>query len=284
VTTTRDAIDHCHSIVRTHDKDRYLASLFASDEKRPHLWAVYAFNHEIARIRELVREPALGEMRLQWWSEAVDGIFAGSTIDHPVVRLLAEAIEREALPKRAFANLIEARRFDLYDDAMPSLADLEGYLGETSSALIQLACLVLAGPASVKTASAAGYAGVAYGLTGLLRALPLHRARGQCYVPKDLLEREGLTPAHVIAGKPEPALLRVLQQLTSIAGKRLAEARSLREEIPAAALPAFLPAAFIDGYLAQISRHGLDVLFKVVDVPQWRRQLRLWRMARRGEF
>lgn len=282
--TTATPIEHCHSIVRRHDKDRYLASLFAPDEKRPHMWALYAFNHEIARIRELVSGPAPGEVRLEWWSELIDGLYAGSTIDHPLVKPLAAAIEHGALPKAAFVNLMAARRFDLYDDPMPSLTDLEGYLGETSSSLIQLASLILAGASSAKAASAAGYAGVAYGLTGLLRALPLHRARGQCYVPKDLLEREGLTPAHVMAAGREPTLLRVLQTLSSIAGKRLAEARKLRDEIPAAALPAFLPAAVIDGYLAQISRLGLDALLKVAEVPQWRRQLRIWRMARKGEF
>jgi 15-cis-phytoene synthase len=279
-----DAIDYCHSIVRSHDKDRYLASLFAPDEKRPQLWALYAFNYEIARIRELVSEPASGEVRLQWWLEAVNGLFAGSIVDHPVAQRLAVAIEHGVLPKAAFVNLIEARRFDLYDDPMPSLADLEGYLGETSSSIVQLASLILAGPASAKAASAAGYAGVAYGLTGLVRALPLHRARGQCYVPNDLLEREGLTPAHLIGGKREPAMLRVMQQLTSIAEKRLAEARALRGDIPAHALAAFLPAALVDAYLATISRAGLDALSEVAQVAQWRRQLRLWRMARRGEF
>jgi len=282
--TTVDAIEHCHSIVRSHDKDRYLASLFAPNEKRPHLWALYAFNYEIARIRELVSEPAPGEVRLQWWSEAINGLFAGSIVDHPIVQRLAEAVEHGALPKAAFVNMIEARRFDLYDDPMPSLADLEGYLGETSSSIVQLASLILAGSASGKAASAAGYAGVAYGLTGLVRALPLHRARGQCYVPKDLLEREGLTPAHLIAGKREPALLRVIQQMTSIAGKRLAEARALRGDIPAEALAALLPAALVDADLTNISRAGLDVLSEVAQVAQWRRQLRLWRMARRGRF
>jgi phytoene synthase len=279
-----DAIDYCHSVVRRHDKDRYLASLFAADEKRPQLWALYAFNYEIARIRELVREPASGEVRLQWWLEAINGLFAGSIVDHPVAQRLAVAVEQGALPKSAFIDLIEARRFDLYDDPMPSLADLEGYLGETSSSIVQLASLILAGPASIKAASAAGYAGVAYGLTGLIRALPLHRARGQCYVPKDLLGQEGSTPAHLIGGKREPALLRVVQNVTSIAGKRLAEARALHRLIPADALPAFLPAAVVDAYLAKISRAGLDVLSEVTHVPQWRRQLRLWRMARRGKF
>ena len=284
MTPTAQAIEHCHSIVRRHDKDRYLASLFAPDAKRPQLWALYAFNFEIARIRELVSGPAAGEVRLQWWFDVIDGLYAGSGLDHPVVTPLAQAIEDGSLPKTAFLNMLEARRFDLYDDPIPSLAHLEGYLGETSSSLIQLASLILAGPAAAAAASAAGYAGVAYGITGLLRALPLHRARGQCYVPKEQLEGEGLTRADILAGDRQEGTLRVLRNLISIAGQRLAAARGLRGEIPPEALPAFLPASVVDAYLERLSRLGLDAMTSVADVPQWRRQLRLWRMARRGAF
>jgi 15-cis-phytoene synthase len=167
---------------------------------------------------------------------------------------------------------------------MPTLADLEGYLGETSSVLIQLAALVLAGPEAAKAAAAAGYAGVAYGMVGLLRALPLHRARGQCFVPRDLLAGEGLSPGDLLAGRPRDALGRVLARMITIAQERLAQARAGRSLIPAAAMPAFLPAALTDIYLAKLARSGSDVLDHLADVPQWRRQIVLWRKARRGGF
>jgi phytoene synthase len=271
-------------LVRRHDKDRYLASLFAPDETRPALWSLYAFSYEVGRIRDLVKSPPPGEIRLQWWAETIEAIYAGERVDHPVARPLAEAIARGALPKAAFTNLIEARRFDLYNDPMPSLVQLETYLGETSSALIQLAALCLAGSAATTAASAAGCAGVAYGIAGLLRMLPLHRGRGQCYLPRNLLEAEGLSPEDVVAGRGGPTLYRVLQNLCSVAGDRLAEARALRGEIPNAALPAFLHVSTVDKDLAYLSRSGLDVLREITYVPQWRRQLKLWRMARKGRF
>jgi phytoene synthase len=284
LTSTGTAADYCHSVVRRHDKDRYLASLFIPDEKRPHIWALYAFNYEIARIREITSAPAAGEVRLQWWVEMIEAIYSGSATGHPLAGPLSDAIEQGELPKSAFLNTLEARRFDLYDDPMPSLTGLEGYLGETSSSLIQLASLILAGRAAGSAAAAAGLAGVAYGLTGLLRSLPLHRARGQSYLPKDRLEREGLAPEDIIAAKREPAVLHVLHSLIGFAQKRLGEARELRHEIPAAALPAFLPVSLVDGYLAALSHSGLKMLDTVAHVAQWRRQLRLLRMARRGQF
>ena len=161
--------DHCLELVRTGDKDRFLASLFAPDAVRPHLMALYAFNLEVARIREVVSEPQIGLIRQQWWLDTLDGIYAGHVAAHPVAEALAGAIEAGHLPKHALDRLITAREFDLYDDPMASLEQLETYLGETSAALIQLAALILAGPDAQRGAGAAGLAGVAYGLSHVLR-------------------------------------------------------------------------------------------------------------------
>ncbi|MET0481728.1 MAG: phytoene/squalene synthase family protein [Aestuariivirgaceae bacterium] len=278
-TTLEDAAHHCDELLRSEDKDRWLTALFVPEDRRPLIHALYAFNVELARIRSLVREPMLGEIRLQWWEDAVTGIYTGDTPDHPVLQLLARAIAAGDLPLHAFRNMIEARRFDLYDDPMPSMTDLEGYLGETSSALIQLAALVLAGEEALRTATISGYAGVAVGIAGLMRSLPQHRARGQCYVPLDLLARRGLSPAHVLAGRADAAMAVVLAELRHVAESRLREARAAETEMPVAALPAFLPASLAETYLRKLSRVGASVLTEGAPVPQVWRQLRLLRAS-----
>ena len=282
---SKDASErHCFELVKSADKDRFLASLFAPDAARPLLHGLYAFNVELARIRETVSEPMLGEVRQQWWRDALDAIYARETPDHPVAQLLSRAIEKGHIPKHALMNMIEARRFDLYDDPMPSLNDLEGYLGETSSALIQMAALVLAGDEALGSAEASGLAGVAYGLTGLMRALPLHRARGQCYMPKDVLARFGVTSAHLMAAREPAALGLVLGELRMQATKRLAEARAKAWLIPKAALPAFLPVSLTETYLACLTKAGPIALAKPVDISQLRRQWRLYWQARWDVF
>ena len=229
-------------------------------------------------------EPRLGEIRLEWWLEAIAGTYGGEVPDHPVAQELARAIEFGDLPQSTFANMIAARRGDLYDDPMPSLGDLEGYLGETGAALIQLAALALAGAQAASAATAAGYAGVAFGLAGLLRSLPLHRARGQCYLPGDVLARHALTPAHVLAGRFDGAMATVVVELAGHARIRLGEARARGGDIPAAALPAFLPASLVDLYLKRLLREGFNPLTGVAEVAQVTRQWRLWRRARAGTF
>jgi phytoene synthase len=275
---------HCFELVRAGDKDRFLASLFAPDDGRPHLLALYAFNIEIARVREVTSDPRIGELRHQWWVDVLDAIYARETPDHPVAQALAWAIEKGDLPKHALRNMIEARRFDLYDDPMPTLTDLEGYLGETSSALIQMAALILAGYDGLGCAEASGLAGVAYGLTGILRALPVTRARGQCYVPAEMLAQRGLSPVHLIAGRDDAGLTVVLAELRHLAERRLREARQKAWLVPRPALPAFLPVSLVDAYLAKLAKLGSKALHRIAEVPQMQRQWRLLRQARVEAF
>ena len=265
-------------VVRSLDRDRYLADLFAPAAARPHLFALHAFNAEVARVRDAVSEPMPGEIRLQWWRDAIRGDGGGN----PVATALVETIGRFHLPLAAFDNLIEARSFDLYDDLMPSLNSLEGYAGDTSSALIQLAAIVLAEGRDPGTADVAGHAGVAYALTGLLRALPLHASRRQCFLPADRMERLGVDIEEMFAGKSSPALLTLLAELRAAARRHLVAARAGIAGLAPELLPAFLPVALVAPYLDRMDRSGYDPFRTPVEIAPWRRQWLLWRAARTG--
>ncbi|MFZ0208140.1 MAG: squalene/phytoene synthase family protein, partial [Roseiarcus sp.] len=136
-----EAYAHCESLARAHDRDRWLSALFAPTAARPHLHALSAFNYEVGRLREIVREPLAGELRLTWWRDA---LARAEATGHPVATALLDTIVKFNLPMALFENHIAARQFDLYDDPMPSLNDLEGYCGETASSLFQFAALILA--------------------------------------------------------------------------------------------------------------------------------------------
>jgi 15-cis-phytoene synthase len=272
-----DIYAHAAGIVRSDDRDRYLSDLLAPDAARGHLLVLHAFNAEIARVRDNTNEPGLGEMRLQFWRDALRGDGAG----HPIARALVETIATFGLPLTAFENLIEARRFDLYNDPMPSLNDLEGYAGETSSSLIQLAAIILAGGQDRGTAEIAGHGGVAYALTGMIRSLPIHAARRQCYLPADLLAAHDVDLETVFAGKSTPALLSALGELRSIATKHIDTVRSLSGELDSVLFPALLPVALVSAQLGVMDRRGYDPFGLKEGVSPLRRQWILWRAARR---
>lgn len=272
-----DSFAHAAEIVRANDRDRYLADLFAPEPARRHLFALHAFNSEVARIRDVVSEPGLGEIRLQFWRDALHAEGGG----HPVGQALVETIGTFNLPFDAFDNLIEARRFDLYDDPMPSLNDLEGYAGDTSSSLIQLAAIILAGGRDPGTAEIAGHAGVAYALAGLMRALPLHAARGRTYLPADLLRSHGVDQQALLARETSPALLAALAELRSVARRHVETVRSLIAGADPVVLPAFLPVALVGPQLDRMDRAGFDPFAATGDLSQLRRQWILWRAAQR---
>jgi phytoene synthase len=275
-----DSGAYCQQVVREADPDRFFATLFAPADKRAALFALYAFNSEVARVRELVSEPVPGEIRLTWWREVIEGERAAEAASHPVAGAILAVTRDYRLPVAAFVRLIEARVFDLYNDPIPTITDLEGYAGDTSSALIRLASLILAGGNEPGGADAAGHGGVAYAVTGLLRALPFHAAQGQLFLPIDVLVRHGVQRDAVMAGRADASLLAALAEMRALARRHLSAARGTLGGVTPEARPAFLPLALVEPYLRKMEAADYDPFRATVDLPQWRRQLRLWRAAR----
>jgi 15-cis-phytoene synthase len=275
------AQSHCEGLVRTGDPDRYYATLFAPAAARPHLFALYAFSLTVARVREAASNPMAGEIRLQWWRDALQGEARGDVRANPVAAALEEAIRVNRLGRQPFVDLIDARVFDLYEDPMPRVNDLEGYCGETASALFRLASLVIGNGSEPGGAGAAGHAGVAYGITGLLRALPWHARSGQVYLPADILAHYGVTREDIVTGRGGPGLRRACADLRARAREHLKAFEAARPTIAPSAGAAFLPVALVQPYLDAMERASYDPLNTPVELPRWRRLWRLWRAARR---
>jgi 15-cis-phytoene synthase len=265
------------ALVGAMDRDRYVATLFAPPYRRPHLFALYAFALEIASVRAQVSEALPGEMRLQWWRDALVGEPSGN----PVADALLTTIKENKLPLQPFLDLIEARSFDLYDDLMPGWTALEGYCGETQSAIIRLATIILANGEEPSGAEAAGHAGVAYALTGLLRAFPWHARRGQVYLPESLMRTVGLGRDDVVSGTDSEALRAALAEMRARARHHLAEAKMRVKDLPQQLKPAFLPLATAESYLERMERKDYAPFATIIDMPHWLRVWRIWRQSKK---
>ena len=249
------AADHLMQIVRTGDPERYLSVLYAPRDRRDALLSLYAFNIEVARVRDAVREPLPGEIRLQWWRDALAAP-TGAMTGNPVADALRSTIATHDLPRAAFDNMLEARIFDLYDDPMPDRTTLEGYCGETAGALIQFAALVLDRDAAMAHAALAGHAGCAQAIAGLLRLMPIHRARGQCYVPADILAAAGTDRDTFLAGGEGAG--RAVSAMTALGREHCSAFERGAARLPAILRPAYLPAAFADAHLAGVEAAPLE--------------------------
>jgi phytoene synthase len=275
------AYAHCESLVRLTDKDRYLAALFASAEARPHLHALYAFAGEIARVRAAAREPLPGEVRLQWWRDVLNGEAWGDASANPVAAALMDTVARCDLPRDRLIAFIDAHAFDLYDDAMASLAELDAYAQNTAGVSFAIAAQILGGKAGADAREAAAApAGIAWGVAQRLRSFPHDLARRQMFVPLDLLAWGGVRREEIEARQNTKGLRDVLAALRDHARGAFARFAGAAPAIPEPCAPAFLPATLTPQLLAKLNAAAADP-FTVVEVPPWRRQWALWRAARR---
>jgi 15-cis-phytoene synthase len=272
-----DEFAYCAQLVRQADRDRFIASLFTPADKRDALHALFAFNAEIARVREAAHTALPGEIRLQWWIDVIGGERAEEARANPVAAALLAVLERYGLPPSRLIGLIEAHRFDLYDEPMREMAELETYAKQTSSALFALAVKILA---DVEADAICTPAGVTYAVTGLLRALPLHVARRQSYVPTALLAAHGVDLSDFYAGRSSPGLEAALGELRTFARGQLFTAREQMGELPPPAIPALLPLALVGSSLDRLQK---SPPFRPAEIPQWRRQWLIWRAARDPE-
>ncbi len=278
---TPEAYAHCESLVRTADKDGYLAALFAPAETRPHLHALYAFANEIARVRAMVREPLAGEIRLQWWRDVLNDEARGEVSANPVAAALIDTVVRCDLPRDRLIAFIDAHAFDLYDDAMASLADLDAYAENTSGAVLALAARILGGKGGADAAEAAvAPAGIAAGVAARLRSFPRDLALRQMFVPLDVLSQHGVARSEAEARRNTPGLRAALAALRGHARAAFARFADAASAIPEPCAPAFLPATLTPQLLARLDAAAADP-FVEVNVPLWRRQWALWRAARR---
>jgi len=250
--------------VRAADPDRYFATLFAPASQRPFLFTLYAFHAELARVAETVREPMLGAIRLEWWREACEAAAKGSARNHDVARGLACLFAERPMALADLEALIAARAFDSSADRLADFAALEAYVDSTSGALMRVAAKLLGGGPGLEPLLR--QAGLAYGLTGLLRALPFHKERHKLYLPLDLLSALHVTPEEFFH------LEKTDSRLTAIVGQVARRARdhfeaAQRAPKPGAALPAVLPAALVPVYLRKLETGR--------DVPIHRRQMAL---------
>jgi NADH dehydrogenase [ubiquinone] 1 alpha subcomplex assembly factor 6 len=271
-----DRLSPVAALVRRHDRDRFQTVLFAPAARREALFALYAFNYEIARVRESVTEPMLGQIRLQWWRENIAAAFAGGPVRrHAVAEPLTGAIRELALTRDHFDRLIDARESDLWDNPPKSLAALENYAEATSARLVYLALEVL-GIREGAADEAGLHVGIAYALSGLLRAMPFHARAGRIFIPAEIAERTGLTEPDYRALRSTAALCAATAELAAAAARHLALARACRGMLPRSAIAALLPATIAQHSLARLKRAGSDPFDPALATPDW---LQSWRLA-----
>lgn len=159
--TPAQSLDYCTDLLRREDEDRWLAAQYAKSSLRDVLIGHGAMRLEFRRIPAQVSEAPLGEMRLQWWRERLEGLAAGvPPRAHPVLEALAPTLAGRNITR--LDGVIDACSRPLYDEAFSSVEELAGWLMESEGAMDAFVVELLGGDTDLT--DAVMKAGAAYAM------------------------------------------------------------------------------------------------------------------------
>lgn len=258
---------HVEEVVAAGDPDRFVASFFAPASRRGALLAVYAFDHEVARIAVTTREPMAGHIRLAWWREQIAAIYSGDGLQAPLPRALAKAVRTHDLPRDLFERYLDARGFDLEEAPFQDEAAMRAHAIAVGGGIVRLAARVLG--AEHRADEASDHAGVAVACGGHLSELGVFASRRRCRFPTSWLHDVGLNAEDVFAARgSSPALQVVFERVKGEV--RTALAALNRARFPRAATPALAVASLA----RRAAARGFDPLAPPI-MPSWQRLGRL---------
>jgi len=239
------ALSYCGQQIHRYDRERFLTALFAPPPLRDDLFTLYAFNLELARVRETVREPIMGQIRFQWWRDAVAEMAAGEPLrQHAIADALAGVVQRHGLPLAALEQLIDSREQDLDPNPPADLASLRMQCRASAGVLTRLAAHILGGQGAAL--DWAEQVGTAHGLIGMMRIARMRAHHGRIDIPVDHLAGVGLTARMILDGGAVESLPPLIRAITEEASTLLTAARRHRRQIAKTLYPAFLIAILAD--------------------------------------
>ena len=272
------AYDLCVSLVKERDKDRFLATLFAPEPFRKHVLALHAFDLELSSIRALVSEPIAGEIRLQWWRDALQNVAHGDIDGHPTLAALRDTAFRFGFDMRPFVQMADARTFDLYDDPFSDAPVFEAYAGETTALLYQVIATVLGEGEPPPSGDAAGHVAVAATVGAILKGLCHPQNRGRALIPVSILTDAGASVEDLRAAEMTPELSRAITLFAAYGFEHWSIFDAALPGLLPTQRAAFLPLAALPTLFAR-AKETRDPFTAPVDPPQWRRQWMMWRRA-----
>lgn len=268
----------CGEIVRRWDRERFLCLMFADPAVREDLFRLYAFNHEVAKTREVTSEHALGLIRLEWWRESVQSAFTDQPRAHEVVTPLAETIAKHGLTQDDLMALIDARAQDLDAEMSFSADELAAYCDATSGQLAAIAAKILSVD-DQETLAAVKLVGRAWGVMGIVRATGFLAAEGLTYLPND-----GLDPKAYRALQDHPGLRDTCRDLVGKIGEWQKTARQSPGRDKRKAMPVLLQSRLIDSQVRALEKADFNPFNPHNAAPSPLRILSLYWGAKTGRF
>lgn len=250
---------YCADELKKSDYYRYICCLFTPHKFRDRLYALYAFNFEVSKIKDITTEHMTGLIRLTWWIEAINEIYSGqATRNHEVVKALGKTVKDTNIPREYLEHIVIGRETDLGLKHIPDFEALQKYIDDTSVNLLKASLHVL----DIKTKEAleaAQHIGTAYAIIGLMRSLKWAAPKKQALIPHDMLERNSITIEDIAEGHHLEKFKPIVKELCAKVDKHLKQADLLRKSLPKEALPVYLHSVIAKIFLKRIRKNHYDL-------------------------
>ncbi len=281
----KTSIEYCIDMVRNRDHDRYLCALYAPDKARDGLIVLLAFNNELAEVNDKVSEPMLGEIRLQWWRDAIEDLYKGTVRKHPVSQAMDEVGIIKGVDKALLLSLIDARVNDLYNEQAKSSDELISQVGAIAGDLhFAMGCLLVEGGLAGQEMKSLRAVGTAWGLLGLIKACCFQAGVASDKIPDDVLAAEGISRESLYDGHVDHNMVLVIKNLVEKIKKESSLARELQKGKAKPLMPALLPLKLVDKYLRDWEAIAFDPNQMGTDTGNLGRQWVLMKSALFGNF
>lgn len=268
----REAETYCRWVAETHYENFQIASFLLPRLLRRDFHNIYAYCRWSDDLGDEVGDPQKASQLLDWWREQLDCLFAGEPNHHPVMRALAGTLQRHALPKQPFADLLSAFLQDQHKFRYDSMSELEDYCRRSADPVGRLV-LGLAGAADdpqnlwLSDSICTGLQ-----LANFCQDMRRDAAIGRIYAPRELWQQHGVTEGELLAGRPLPHMQAMLEEFVELAENYLDRGFELVRRVPRwLALDVRLFRAGGLAILSEIERAKFDVWTERPEVSRWRK-------------
>lgn len=263
------AAEHARQVVERSGSSFRLGMRALPADRRVAMYAIYAFCREVDDIAD---DPGPGDKklkRLDEWRQEIEKLYAGQP-RFLTAQALLEPIRAFDLPKTEFLTVIDGMEMDARGDIWgPSYEDLFLYCRRVAGAVGMLSIHAF-GETRPPAADLAVSLGNALQLTNILRDVHEDALRGRLYLPRELLDKHGVTATTPDALLADPAVARVCADLADLAREAFAVSGELMQQLDRRKMrPAILMMAVYQEVFEMLRRRGWDRLDEPVHLSRW---------------
>jgi len=200
--TLEESFEHCRCVARNRARNFYYAFLLLPPDQKLAMCAVYSFMRHADDIGDRIGTPVSSRViAISNWKDDLEGALKGHYGGNPVLPALHDTVQRYSIPREYFFDLIEGVKSDLSPRQPSSFDDLYSYCYRVAS-VVGMTCVHIWGYNSPEALRLAEKCGVAFQLTNILRDISEDAQMGRVYLPKEDLERFGVSTEELLTGEP----------------------------------------------------------------------------------